>query len=63
MKKIVNASIGGRNFLLDDDAFQRLSDYLKHFRARLLYIKEGALDQKEVMSDLESRIAELFQRE
>ncbi len=63
MKKIVNASIGGRNFLLDDDAFQRLSDYLKHFPARLLYIKEGALDQKEVMSDLESRIAELFQRE
>ena len=48
---------------MDDDAFQRLSDYLKHFRARLLYIKEGALDQKEVMSDLESRIAELFQRE
>ena len=63
MKKIVNASIGGRNFLLDDDAFQRLSDYLKHFRARLLYIYVGALDQYEVMSDLVSRIAELFQRE
>lgn len=63
MKTIVNASIGGRNFPLDEDAYKRLSEYLQHFRTRLLHIKEGVSDQHEVMSDLEARIAELFLRE
>lgn len=63
MKKIVYASIGGRSFTLDEDAYLRLSEFLQHFRTRLLHIKEGAMDQQEVMTDLEGRIVELFQRE
>lgn len=63
MKKVVNASIGGRNFSLDEDAYRRLNEYLQHFRTRLFHVKEGPVDQNEVMSDLENRIAELFQQQ
>lgn len=58
MKKVVNASIGGRSFAIDEDAYNRLSDYFDHFKARLA--KETQSAEEEVMSDLESRIAELF---
>lgn len=56
MKKIVNAGIGGRSFVLDEDAYQKLDTYLNAFRAKLT-----VLDAEEVMNDLEFRIAELFQ--
>lgn len=56
MKKIVNAGIGGRSFVLDEDAYQRLDAYLNAFKAGLT-----GPDAEEVMNDLESRIAELFQ--
>lgn len=58
MKKVVNASIGGRSFSLDEDAYNRLSAYFDHFRSRLNRDTQSAMD--EVMSDLEGRIAELF---
>ena len=58
MKKVVNASIGGRGFALDDDAYARLSAYFNHFKARLNKDSQSAMN--EVMSDLEGRIAELF---
>ena len=58
MKKVVNASIGGRGFALDEDAYSRLSTYFEHFRSRLS--KDSQLSMDEVMSDLENRIAELF---
>ena len=58
MKKVVNASIGGRGFALDDDAYARLSAYFDHFKARLN--KDSQSARNEVMSDLEGRIAELF---
>ena len=58
MKKVVNASIGGRGFALDEDAYARLSAYFEHFRSRLS--KDSQLSMGEVMSDLENRIAELF---
>lgn len=65
MKKVQDASIGGRNFFLDEDAFQRLGEYLGHFRAKLSgnspEMTAGQVD--EVMNDLESRIAELFENE
>lgn len=56
MKKIVNAGIGGRSFVLDEDAYQKLESYLNAFRAGLTVV-----DAEEVMNDLEFRIAELFQ--
>ena len=58
MKKVINASVGGRSFAFDEDAYNRLSVYFDHFKARLNRDTQSAKD--EVMSDLESRIAELF---
>lgn len=58
MKKVINASIGGRSFALDEDAYNRLQAYFDHFKIRLNKDSQSARD--EVMSDLEARIAELF---
>lgn len=55
MKKVENVGIGGRSFLIDEDAYERLSLYLSHFRAKL-----DASQSSEVMEDIESRIADLF---
>ncbi|MBR1927726.1 MAG: PspC domain-containing protein [Bacteroidales bacterium] len=61
MKKVINASIGGRSFALDEDAYKRLAAYFGHFKSRLSQDTQSAKD--EVMSDLEGRIAELFDQE
>lgn len=55
MKKTLNIGIGGKSFIIDEDAHERLKDYLGTFRTRL---KD---DQgQEVMDDIEARIAELL---
>ncbi len=56
MKKVLNVGIGGRSFTIDDDAYQRLDSYLEHFRRKT----SMGYQTKEVMDDLEMRIAELF---
>ncbi len=56
MKTVVNVGIGGRSFVMDSDAYARLDNYLTKF-------KQSAgmgVQTKEVMDDLEDRIAELF---
>lgn len=58
MKKVVNISVGGRSFSLDEDAYSRLSAYFDHFKERLDRDTQSA--KEEVMADLENRIAELF---
>lgn len=58
MKKVVNASVGGRSFSMDEDAYARLVAYFNHFKDRLGADAQTA--REEVMSDLEGRIAELF---
>lgn len=65
MKKVQSASIGGRNFFLDEDAYERLQEYLQHFHTRLAESSPAMpVEQiEEVMSELESRIATLFQQE
>lgn len=55
MKKVINAGIGGKSFVVDEDAYARLDSYLILFRSRL-----AADSSAEVMADLEARIAELF---
>jgi phage shock protein PspC (stress-responsive transcriptional regulator) len=62
MKKVQDVSVGGRNFFLDEDAYRRLDDYLIHFRSKLADTATSVSSgqNEEVMSDLESRIAELF---
>ena len=58
MKKVVNVSVGGRSFSLDEDAYARLLTYFDHFKSRLDRDTQSA--KEEVMADLENRIAELF---
>ena len=69
MKKVISIGLGGRNFTIDEDAYERLQAYLEHFRSRLVGGARpgtGSMtpDQaKEVMDDLEMRIADLFEKE
>ncbi len=56
MKKVVNAGIGGRSFAMDEDAYSKLKKYLNAFRTK----SKMGIQSKEVMDDLEERIAELF---
>lgn len=59
MNKVVNINLGGVQFTMDDIAYDHLSQYLltlkKHFSA-----SEGC---DEIMSDIEARLAELFQEQ
>ena len=57
MKRVTSVSVGGRNFTLNDDAYNRLDAFLKHFRAKLT-VPES--QKGEVMDDIESRISDLF---
>ena len=60
MKKVINISLGGRSFTLNEDAYSRLNQFLEHFRAHLS-VPMG--QQGEVMDEIEGRIAELFFQE
>ncbi len=57
MNKIFNINLGGYPFTIDQDAYHHLSNYLKtihrHFQTSQGY--------EEIISDIESRMAELFQ--
>lgn len=57
MTKVFNINLGGLPFTIDEDAFETLSSYLKtihnHFRS-----SEG---YEEITTDIEARMAELFQ--
>ncbi|MDL2231642.1 PspC domain-containing protein [Porphyromonadaceae bacterium OttesenSCG-928-L07] len=56
MKKVLNVGIGGRSFVIDKDAYQRLSLYLDRFRRKA----NMGHQTREVMDELEVRIAELL---
>lgn len=56
MKQVLNVGIGGRSFVIDEDAFDRLNAYLDAFRSKTAM----GYQTKEVMDDLEMRIAEIF---
>ncbi len=60
MKKVMNVSLGGRCFTLNEDAYNRLQLFLLHFRARLTVAE---YQKAEVMEEIEGRIAELFYQE
>ena len=60
MKRVTNACIGGRNFTLNDDAYNRLDAYLRHFRDKLT-VPEA--QKGEVMDEIEGRLSELFYQE
>lgn len=56
MNKTVNINLGGIFFHIDEDAYQKLSNYLEAIK-RHLSDDEG---KAEIMSDIEIRISELF---
>lgn len=56
MKEVLNIGLGGRSFLINGDAYDRLGAYLDAFRRRT----GMGYQAREVMDDLEMRIAEIF---
>lgn len=58
MKKVIEVNIGGVNFTIEDDAYIQLKNYLNRFEASL-----PIEDAKEIMEDVEARVAEIFQKE
>lgn len=59
MKTTVSVNIGGMSFVIDDDAYARLSSYMEALKRK--YSTQAGGD--EILSDIESRIAELFAQE
>lgn len=59
MKKVIEVSIGGVNFTMEDDAYYRLQGYLQRFEDTI----PDKIEAKEVMEDVEARVAEIFQKE
>jgi len=57
MKKTVTANISGIVFHIDEDAYDKLNLYLARIREKLA-TEEG---RDEILSDIEGRIAEMFQ--
>lgn len=56
MKTVINLSIGGNAFTIDEDACRKLENYLGEFKS-----KTGSGSQSgEIMDEVEQRIAELF---
>jgi len=56
MKKVISVNVGGICFTIEIDAYEILKDYLDDFEASL---EEN--EAKEIMEDVEMRIAEIFQ--
>lgn len=57
MKKVVNVGIGGRTFVLEEDAYSKMESYLSLFKSKI----NMGFQENEVMDDLEMRIADLFE--
>lgn len=56
MKKTINAAIGGCSFTIDEDAYNKLEEYLDSFMAGL----DGSTGSKTAADELEIRIADLL---
>jgi len=59
MKKVLTVNIGRKSFVIDEDAFTRLKNYLDNFRATIA----DPQDADEVMEDVEIRVAEILQEQ
>jgi len=57
MKKTVRINISGLIFNIDEDAYNKLQQYLNSITKKFLNTEEG----NEIIADVEARIAELFQ--
>lgn len=59
MKKIVEVAIAGVPFTLEDDAYDLLKEYLARFEKTM----SNEQERREVMEDVEARVAEIFMNE
>lgn len=59
MKKAIDINIGGLKFPIEEDAYSMLKAYLNRFESSMSDKKEA----REVMEDVEIRVAELFQKD
>lgn len=59
MKKAIDVNIGGVKFPIEEDAYIMLKEYLTRFELSM----DDKDEAKEVMEDVEMRVAELFQKE
>lgn len=59
MKKVLEISLGGIGFTINEDAYHQLKNYLVRFEKTMT----NELEKKEVMEDVEARIAEILQKE
>ena len=58
MKKTVNVAIGGCSFIIDEDAYNVMSEYIDNFKSAL----DGSSANNDVMDELEGRIADLLKQ-
>lgn len=56
MKKSFNVNLGGRIFLIDEDAYEQLNDYLLSVKTCFMNNESG----EEIAADIEMRLSELF---
>jgi len=56
MKKTINVAIGGCSFIIDEDAYSYLNDYLDRFKNSM----DKSSASEDVMDELEGRIADLM---
>jgi len=56
MKITININLGGYPFNVDEDAYERLRQYMKSLEKEF----SGESSSSEIMADIEGRIAELF---
>lgn len=56
MKKTLNINLAGMVFHIDEDAYSRLKDFLAAIERKL----KGEANSKDIMADIEARIAELL---
>ena len=59
MKKTIKINLGGIIFHIDEDAYEKLKAYLSALASKFGHLEEG----DEIISDIESRIAEILQSE
>ena len=58
MKKTVNVAIGGCSFIIDEDAYNAMSEYLANFKSAL----DSSTASNDVMDELEGRVADLLKQ-
>ena len=56
MKRTVTVNIGGQAFIIDEDAYAKLQEYLLLIEKEIKYFD----DKHEILRDVEIRIAEIF---